>query len=103
MMACSYQDGPFAQVEGRFFDYRHVGEIANGQTTEQQIRRWFGTPLETEQDPDGTTRLRYYSKRKRENVERILLLGRRHSQVSEQQLVVTAKDGIVVTHAYSSN
>jgi outer membrane protein assembly factor BamE (lipoprotein component of BamABCDE complex) len=100
MFACSHLDGPFVQIEGAHFDSTHVEDIADGLTLEPDVRRFFGTPLQV---TEGDTRiLRYYSVRRRENIETKLLRKTMHWQAVEQELVVRIHDGRVVNHTYST-
>lgn len=101
IVSCSFYDGAFHQIDGRFFDYRNIDEIVDGETTEQEIIQWFGPPVSISDTDAGSKVLRYYSVRSRRSVAKRFFFTKVYIQNVEQELVVKISSGVVVSHNYT--
>jgi len=100
--ACGHFDYPFVQIEGRHFSIDALDSIVDGVTSEEEVLSAFGVPFEQQDSPSSRT-LRYYSVRRRENVEKGLLTTRRYFQTVTQELRFIVVSGVVVQHRYETN
>jgi hypothetical protein len=98
----SFSDGAFRQIDGRFFDDRLVENIVDGQTREEQILAWFGSPESVLTSDTGIKTMRYHSIRTRRSVERRLFSKKIYEQTVEQELILTSALGLVTSHQYRS-
>jgi outer membrane protein assembly factor BamE (lipoprotein component of BamABCDE complex) len=97
----SFSDGAFRQVDGQFFDDRHVTKIIDGSTREQEILEWFGPPISTSISDDNKV-LRYHSVRTRRSEVRRFLIRRIYNQKVTQELTIRVSSGVVVDHKYTA-
>jgi hypothetical protein len=102
LSACAYSDGPFEQVEGRFFDDRLLPKIQDGVSTEGEITALFGAPGKETASESGARQLEYHSVRRRESVSTRFFVRRVHTQTLTQDLGVEIVGGRVTRHSYSA-
>ena len=103
ILKCAHTDGVFEQVEGRYFPHEKAEAIVDGRTSEEDVEVSLGAPFEKSIDSNGVTTMRYYSVRRRENVEKGLFSTRKHWQKWTQELVVRTRNHRVIDHSYTAH
>jgi outer membrane protein assembly factor BamE (lipoprotein component of BamABCDE complex) len=80
-------------TRGGQFNSDAVPKIRVGETTQAQIRRWFGEPLGVSIDSSGETKWRYmYEEVERRDTRMIARIGRSIASIFGQRVVVPPVD-----------